>query len=458
MNEDRNDLNALDKAEHFAKGLRATAYNGSAGQLLAESAAEIANLAALCRKYMDAAGKWDGEKDVVKRYDLFQVHLCGQNARGEMREAADGEYVEFDAYERAARWRRRCLSVIALLQHTAETGDEPCGEDWDMVREFERLGRGFDPSREDLVQKALSEAREVVGACAGENRPAPEWARKVRDRIDAALELIPRSEWVDTVMEDAVAGALDSTLFSDASDYDAATKAVREAVRLSGWAAHALPEDLFTHRSAWRRALGILRDIAEADDKSYWQHEIDAFDRTFSAIEALHPSANPAPMAVIEALRAVERVAVAQNDYFARKQQEYPSIEDYMDEDGILNLPEEISPLLSHEHYNGRYSEADWWVKTIEHMIHEAGRGNMAPGACNAAATPSANELKVRLGKQERAALRILPYLRWTVGPESPGHHPTMPSAVAAFQDAFGWDTDEKRTAAMRATAAASED
>lgn len=32
-----------------------------------------------------------------------------------------------------------------------------------------------------------------------------------------------------------------------------------------------------------------------------------------------------------------------------------------------------------------------------------------------------------------RHAKLLKPYLEWTVGPESPGHHPTMPSAVACF-------------------------
>lgn len=45
------------------------------------------------------------------------------------------------------------------------------------------------------------------------------------------------------------------------------------------------------------------------------------------------------------------------------------------------------------------------------------------------------------------AADYIAPYLRWTVGDESPGHHPTMPSAVAAFHVAFDIDTREKRMA-----------
>ena len=35
------------------------------------------------------------------------------------------------------------------------------------------------------------------------------------------------------------------------------------------------------------------------------------------------------------------------------------------------------------------------------------------------------------------AALALQPYLEWAVGPESPGYHPTMVSAVAAFKEAL---------------------
>lgn len=56
--------------------------------------------------------------------------------------------------------------------------------------------------------------------------------------------------------------------------------------------------------------------------------------------------------------------------------------------------------------------------------------------------------------RMRKAADYISPYLRWSVGDESPGHHPTMPSAVAAFHVAFDIDTPEKRKARMqRATA-----
>jgi hypothetical protein len=40
---------------------------------------------------------------------------------------------------------------------------------------------------------------------------------------------------------------------------------------------------------------------------------------------------------------------------------------------------------------------------------------------------------EARVKGLERAARNIKPYLVWTIGLESPGYHPTMPSAVNAF-------------------------
>lgn len=42
--------------------------------------------------------------------------------------------------------------------------------------------------------------------------------------------------------------------------------------------------------------------------------------------------------------------------------------------------------------------------------------------------------LRAERGRMVEAARNLLPYLRWTVGEENPGFHPTMPSAVAAFE------------------------
>lgn len=75
---------------------------------------------------------------------------------------------------------------------------------------------------------------------------------------------------------------------------------------------------------------------------------------------------NPSQAALMKALEALGAKAVGQVEYWQRKQMEYPGLEDYFDEDGVLQLPDEISPLLAQKSANGRYSEADWWLKTIQ--------------------------------------------------------------------------------------------
>jgi hypothetical protein len=58
--------------------------------------------------------------------------------------------------------------------------------------------------------------------------------------------------------------------------------------------------------------------------------------------------------------------------------------------------------------------------------------------------------LQDEIERLRKAADYISPYLRYTIGDESPGYHPTMPSAVAAFHHAFDIGTQEKRFARAR--------
>lgn len=44
---------------------------------------------------------------------------------------------------------------------------------------------------------------------------------------------------------------------------------------------------------------------------------------------------------------------------------------------------------------------------------------------------------QAEIQRLRKAARNILPYLKWTISAESPGHHPTMPSAVRDFETAF---------------------
>lgn len=50
---------------------------------------------------------------------------------------------------------------------------------------------------------------------------------------------------------------------------------------------------------------------------------------------------------------------------------------------------------------------------------------------------PAIIEQRAEIERLRQACRYILPYLEWTVGSESPGYHPTMPSAVADFRAAL---------------------
>jgi len=79
-----------------------------------------------------------------------------------------------------------------------------------------------------------------------------------------------------------VAGLKISTAIPDLIDTPAPPQATVQA----------LPDDLLTHRSAWRNALVLAEVDAEVtppdiDDKLIWRHELAAFDRVFEALRAI---------------------------------------------------------------------------------------------------------------------------------------------------------------------------
>ena len=51
--------------------------------------------------------------------------------------------------------------------------------------------------------------------------------------------------------------------------------------------------------------------------------------------------------------------------------------------------------------------------------------------------TAERDEARAECERLREAGRNIMPYLQWTVGPESPGCHPTMPSAVDDFAAAL---------------------
>jgi hypothetical protein len=78
-------------------------------------------------------------------------------------------------------------------------------------------------------------------------------------------------------------------------------------------------------------------------------------------------------LARMEVLDQLHSKALSQVDYFDRKQREFTCLDDCLDEEGELHLPDDIGPLLRHDHANGRMSEAAWWRDTIQGLKEETG-------------------------------------------------------------------------------------
>jgi len=89
----------------------------------------------------------------------------------------------------------------------------------------------------------------------------------------------------------------------------------------------------------------------------------------------------------------------------------------------------------------GLEAEADAWARVEEDAAIRKAIGDrfilVPPDGGNVPTLEAVKELRAENEKLTRAMRNIKPYLVWTVGPESPGYHPTMPSAVQAFLGAL---------------------
>lgn len=102
----------------------------------------------------------------------------------------------------------------------------------------------------------------------------------------------------------------------------------------------------------------------EVDARAFWEKA--SIDWNCHLMGAL--PREPDSHAASDVLRLLDHIAARQRSYSDKLQMEYPSIEDFMDDEGAVRLPDDITPLLDGYHYNGRFSEADWWLTTIREM------------------------------------------------------------------------------------------
>jgi hypothetical protein len=81
----------------------------------------------------------------------------------------------------------------------------------------------------------------------------------------------------------------------------------------------------------------------------------------------------------LEIIEELERKAGAQRAYFDQKQMTLPGLENYMDDDGYVTLPDDIGPLMLEREAHGRFNEADWWLNTIQALKIETFARNHRP-------------------------------------------------------------------------------
>lgn len=108
------------------------------------------------------------------------------------------------------------------------------------------------------------------------------------------------------------------------------------------------------------QGMAVFDDEAKA--RAFWQ---EASLEWNCYLLGTMPQAAETPSSDSTLLDHLEEVAAGQMDYFGKRQMEFPCLDDFLDEDGYLHLPEEPAPLLRQNHYNGRLSEAEWWLHTI---------------------------------------------------------------------------------------------
>ena len=150
----------------------------------------------------------------------------------------------------------------------------------------------------DLMQRQTDTDPDIA-AIVGQNRsklymaPAPSasMGRVTEEVIDALISACNQIEYLHGKFEETGSG---NAMIASLTDL---RRRLQRAALDSppvhgggeGWV---LPEDLFTHRAAWRNGLVEAKHNAsppreDEDDGAYWQHEIDVFDRVFDALASL---------------------------------------------------------------------------------------------------------------------------------------------------------------------------
>lgn len=205
-----------------------------------------------------------------------------------------------------AWWRHELISRMSTRGafHTPTLGDHTDGDR--LLRGVHRIAAGIEAGELGRAGVELGLPPETT---LGDVYDRLQAQRGISEQPDGSgtdswgrdIEELPIVDWIEATMDAAVSNQ-DSepfVLLDDAKKIarKAALRVVRNRINR---APLELPDDVFTHRSAWHKALEFNRDCAapaseDMDDRGYWQHEIDVFDRTFDALTRLRESGDILP-------------------------------------------------------------------------------------------------------------------------------------------------------------------
>lgn len=113
---------------------------------------------------------------MLKRYDLFQVHNCGEERRGEMRPTPDGEWVAFEDYLADHALHKRLFEECQIARDEAGfLGPVP-----ECIRDLSERG--------NKLRETLKLVRESVLELLPANSVGDDLKAKIIARIDADTE------------------------------------------------------------------------------------------------------------------------------------------------------------------------------------------------------------------------------------------------------------------------------
>jgi hypothetical protein len=263
--------------------------------------------------------------------------------------------------------------------------------------------QNIDPSENQLNgSRSLPFDRDVLGRMVREawvrwaqtqSNPKPSWLAPYEDLDEAGKEA--DRQIGENVARWTLAG--DAARFSMLAEHMPEAKFLRNLIRSVEWAKRRLMRAALAEQRGeiqgggreWERRCwaafadfdAVMQGKEMADESSATLPVIDEVDPQprYTSKRLQDEVARARLQGKLEAIEELERKAVAQRAYFDEEQMTLPGLENYMDDEGYVKLPDDIGPLLLEREAHGRFNEADWWLNTIQVLKIETFAHNHQP-------------------------------------------------------------------------------